>query len=178
MRKRWPFLWRLCLGLVHRSLCPTSLPEHLPHPACCDRAFFLAVQKQAPSDLICRLAKVDSENLGTCCNCVVGVMFVWQTEKTVGSPYRVLGIHSWVPGLVWNPWTSWGSSIITYLFCIKGETEVYHLLFILICTIGCYFENTMIQAFIFYRLLSFPCPHHSMETYIVKQIIKCGHAWG
>lgn len=53
-----------------------SLPEHLPHPACCDKAFFLAVQKHAQSNLICRLAKADSENLGTCCICAVGVMFV------------------------------------------------------------------------------------------------------
>lgn len=76
MRKQWPFLRRLCLGLAHSSLCPISLPEHLPHPACCDKDFFLAVQKHAQSNLICRLAKVDSENLGTCCICVVGVMFV------------------------------------------------------------------------------------------------------
>lgn len=76
MRKQWPFLQRHCLGLVHSSLCPISLPEPLPHPACCDKAFFLSVQKQAQSNLICRLAKVDSENLSSCCICVMGVMFV------------------------------------------------------------------------------------------------------
>lgn len=148
-----PSLQRLCL--TQRSLCPISLPLHLPHAACWEQTFFLTVQRQTQSNLICRLAKEVWKPRDLLYPCDGSEACLYLREKTIWSLHITL------------------CSQVSSRFNLRFTFSFFFLW----CYTRWYFDNTMKLYSILLSVdssLSMSCPPLHGNIY-PEEDSKCSH---